>query len=170
MNTTKEIKKVLTSGLLKQARESVGEYAPFFCDYDGNVYICDAITEIAYNNTSIYYSDIYKFIGEHPEAVEDAINEFGWDGCGGELYKAGQMGEFLQIERDIYNDLDNAILLWAYDYILNVLEINELSEKDADALAGCLESIDNNNRFDDIVEIINDVLNIKEEVLKDEIL
>lgn len=37
----------------------------------------------------------------------DAIDEFGWDGCGGTLEKAAQMAEFMQIESDLYDDLRN---------------------------------------------------------------
>ena len=77
-----------------------------YADAD-NMYLCDAISEFADGRTSIYYSDIKKFISENVDAVNDAVAEFGWDGCGSDLMKAGQIAEFLTIENKIYEDLSN---------------------------------------------------------------
>ena len=77
-----------------------------YADAD-SMYLCDAISEFADGRTSIYYSDIKNFISENVDAVNDAIDEFGWDGCGKDLMKAGQMAEFLTIERKIYDDLSD---------------------------------------------------------------
>lgn len=83
------------------------ETIEFLRDYAdaGNMYLCDAISEFADGHTSIYYSDIKNFIAENVEAVNDAVAEFGWEGCGSDLMKAGQMAEFLTIENKIYDDL-----------------------------------------------------------------
>lgn len=81
----------------------------FLTDYSGagSMYLCDAIAEFADGRVSIYHSDIMNFLRDNPEAVERAIDEFGWDGCGGTLEKAAQMAEFMQIESDLYDDLRN---------------------------------------------------------------
>lgn len=128
------------------------------CDYSGHAYICDAISEIADNDTSIYYADIIKFISENVEAVNDAIAAFGWDGCGSDLYKAGQMAEYLSIEHALYDDLENAVKLWAADYIrYNYSE--EISSEAWEEIANrCDSEIDNNNRLWDIEEIVKDVI------------
>ena len=95
-----------------------GDYAGCLSDYAGtSSYICDAILEIADNNTSIYYSDIIKYISGHVEEASDAINEFGWDGCGGDLYKAGQMAEYETIRRDIEDNIEDGLKVMALDYI-----------------------------------------------------
>ena len=72
-----------------------------------SMYLCDAISEFADGRVSIYHSDIMDFLRNNPEAVERAIGEFGWDGCGGTLEKAAQMAEFMQIESELYDDLRN---------------------------------------------------------------
>ena len=79
----------------------------FLIDYKNadSMYLCDAISEFANERVSIYYSDIMNFIKDNVDAVNDAIKEFGWDGCGGDLHKAGQTAEFMKNENDIYDDL-----------------------------------------------------------------
>lgn len=138
------------------------------CDYSGHAYICDAISEIADNDTSIYYADIIKFISENVEAVNDAIAEFGWDGCGSDLYKAGQMAEYLSIERALYDDLENAVKLWAADYIRDNYG-PEVSAEAWEEIAGrCESEIDNNNRLWDIEEIVKEVMEGQEETESEE--
>ena len=126
-------------------------------DYSGcSMYICDSITEAADGNVSIYYNDIMKFISENPKAVDDAINEFGWDGCGASLEKAGQMAEFLQIENTLYSDLENIIELAALAYIQDT-GYEEITEETYTIIMEELENIDNNNRWDDIIDAIDEI-------------
>ena len=134
------------------ARDFLGDYA----NIDHNTqYICDAISNFADNNTSIYYCDIKNFIADHIDEVTDAIAEFGWDGCGSDLYKAGQMAEYLSIERDIYNNLDDIVICSACQYLID--NDISLSDEQLEQLKEDLNNIDHNNRFDDILDIINDI-------------
>lgn len=95
-----------------------GDYAGDLSDYAGSsAYICDVIAEIADNNTSIYYRDIANYICEHIDDVADTINEFGWDGCGSDLYKAGQTAEYETIRRDVEENLEDGLKIMALDYI-----------------------------------------------------
>lgn len=95
-----------------------GDYARYLSDYAGSSsYICDAISEIADGQTSIYYYDIIKYIADHTDEVNDTINEFGWDGCGSDLYKAGQMAEYTAIQADIEENLEDGLKIMALDYI-----------------------------------------------------
>lgn len=133
------------------ARDFLGDYA----DIESSSYICDAISNFADNNTSIYYFDIKNFIANHIDEVTDAIEEFGWDGCGSDLYKAGQMAEYLTIERDIYNNLEDIVICAACKYLID----NDISLRDEQLkqLQEELGDIDNNNRFNDILDIINNI-------------
>lgn len=140
------------NNLSDYARDFLGNYA----DIDHNTqHICDAISDFADNNTSIYYSDIKNFIADHIEEVNEAIAEFGWDGCGSDLYKAGQMAEYLTIEREIYNNLDDIIICAACKYLID----NDISLRDEqlEQLQEDLNDIDNNNRLNDILDIINNI-------------
>lgn len=136
-----------------------GEYAEDLLDYNGSVYICDAIAEIADNHTSIYYSDILSFISSNPEALAEVVEEglymvdsrHPYD-----LYKHGQAAEYMTIERDIYNHLDDAIRAYAAHYLRTTYHVETVSAETWDAIAADLDDIDNNNRFDDITDIIDE--------------
>lgn len=153
------------------ARENLNGYSQDFItdsDADSSQYIDDAINEFADNNTSIYYVDIKDFICNNFDKVEEAINEFGWDGCGKDLHKAGQMAEYMSIENEICEDLEEIIKYITLDFIDSTDEANDEAEKIWQTLTeeqknelltafiDDLEMIDNNGRFDDITDLYND--------------
>lgn len=135
-----------------------------FCkEYDvayNTQYICDAITEFADANTSIYYADIEKFISENVDAVNDAIAEFGWDGCGADLYKAGQIAECLQIENEIFSDLGYVVRVLALDYLSGAGR--PVSCEMWEDISEALENIETNDMLDTICDVVNDITNTQE--------
>ena len=134
---------------------SLGRYGEYLNDYRGSeTYICDAITEIADNNTSIYYYDILEFIKNNAEYVNEAVDEFGWPG---DIYKAGQYGEFKYIEEDIYENLKDSIKLLAADYICLDLEL-QLTDDIIELIDEVAKTIDNNDRCSAINELIDEKL------------
>ena len=153
------------------ARENLSGYSQDFItdhDADSSQYICDAISEFSDSRTSIYYADIKNFICNNFDAVEEAINEFGWDGCGGDLYKAGQMAECMSIEREINEEIEDIIKYITLDFIDSTDEANDEAEKIWQTLTeeqkselltsfiDDLEMIDNNSRFDEIADLYTD--------------
>lgn len=153
----KKINMVSIESLLDGVGFGDNELARNLNDYrESDMYIGDAVVEIADGNVSIYYSDILNFISENVEAVEDAINEFGWDGCGGTLHKAGQMAEFLQNEREIYDHLEDAMLLLAVDHLrYDRNEDSEICEELADLIREWASEIGNNDRCSEMAERID---------------
>ena len=155
-NTETTAATVSVLDILGEARKNT-EYADQLCDYSGSTCIDDAFHEIADGNTSIYYSDIIKYISDHVEEINDAIAEFGWDGCGADLYKAGQMAEYLGILRDLEENTADAVTIWAADYIRHLY--GETISADAwQAIADALENIDSSDYLDDIAEAVDAVL------------
>lgn len=154
----------LTNGLkpVEQLSESAQDFINEYGASDSG-YICDLITEFADSNTSIYYTDIKNFIVNNFNAVTNAINKFGWDGCGSDLYKAGQTAEYLTIERAVYDDLTDIVKHLAIEYITNVysgLEVAD-SEQLSDLLKELtrdLEAIDNNDYIDIIADYCNEFI------------
>ena len=151
-------------------RDILNEYSQDFIndrDATKSGYICDLISKFADNNTSIYYSEIANFIRNNLDEVTDAINEFGWDGCGGDLYKAGQMAEYMAIEKEIYNELEDVIKWIALDFIDSTDEANDdaerifetLTDEEKDELTSefieGIEKIDNNDRLCEIETFYN---------------
>lgn len=71
----------------------VGEYGTELLDYGwGPTDVDDAITEIADGHVSIFKYDALRFLSAHPELVDDAIREYGWEACGGTLMGGLQHG------------------------------------------------------------------------------
>lgn len=139
----------------------LGNYGNEVTDYGENSYICDAISEIADNNTSIYYSDIMNFISSDPESVNEAIQEFGWEGCGSDLYKAGQMAEYLTIEREIYNNLDDIIMYYALNYYQDHYS-KEITDEQLEDLKSELSSVDHNNKLYRITDTVDGLFSEQE--------
>lgn len=143
-----------------ETREEIGTDAAYFAaDYhESSMHICDAISERADNETSIYYSDIIKYISDHVEEVNEAIQEFGWDGAGADLYKAGQLAEFLQIERE-YTDKAAGIIKYAA--IMELIYTHGYSTIPAETwqqIETELEEVDTGDRFSTIADIVTAAL------------
>lgn len=109
---------------------------------DDSRYFCDAFPEYADGRVDIYYYDIKQFIINNIELVEEALDEFGWDGCGKDLHKAGQMAQFLQNERQLQEDFEPIKNRIALDYLEEVL-----TNEQAEAL----------NKREDLTDLINEL-------------
>lgn len=148
--------------IIKNLENKMNDYSvDFVNDYYNadSMYLCDAISEFADSNTSIYYSEIMDFIAKNPEAVNDAINEFGWDGCGKDIYKAGQMAEYQDIQNDIYADIDNVIKLIAYKKAYHNYDIiNPTEEQDKNIDDIDCEGIDTDSRIEDIEDYVKSII------------
>lgn len=127
-------------------RLDLGDYGENITDYD-NGYICDIFGEIADSNTSIYYNDIIKYIASHTDELNDTITEFGWEGCGSDLYKAGQLAEYTSIERDLEEHIDDIIV---YAALVDKFG-DEIPEDAFDAVYDNVSDIDWNERIDSAI-------------------
>lgn len=145
--------------LKNEIRAEIGTDAAYLAaDYSGcSSYIEDAISERADNETSIYYPDIIKFISENVEAVNDTIQEFGWDGAGADLYKAGQLAEYLKIQA-AYMEQEAGIIRFAA--VMDIISTgrDEIDAGTWEAITAELEDLDASSRFDDITDIITAAL------------
>lgn len=156
------------SELKSQLHNDLGDYGDRLCDYSVRQCICDVISEIADSNTSIYYSDIKDFIINNFDDVIDAIDEMGWDGCGSDLMKAGQMAEFLHIEHDIYDHLDTAILNYCLDYIQYTLKKDTITQQQYEDLKDKCTNVDNNDYLDDFEDFCDELFEDSEDEGEDE--
>jgi hypothetical protein len=134
----------------------LGDYGEYVNDYrDSSAYICDMVAEIADNNTSIYYSDIMHFIGENPEALADVIEEGLYDPSHGyDLHQHGQAAEYMTIERDLWNHLEDALYLAALDFIRYDMERETIPAELAELLQGW--AADPGDRMSDIPDRIRE--------------
>lgn len=107
----------------------VGEYGTELLDYGwGPTDVDDAITEIADGHVSIFKYDALRFLSAHPELVDDAIREYGWEACGGTLMGASNMAEYNFIRDSlgmeaIPDELASLIREWASGDVRTMDEI-----------------------------------------------
>ena len=141
----------------------LGSYGEDITSYSRG-YICDIFSEIADSATSIYYSDIIAYIGNHVEEVNDAINEFGWEGCGSDLYKAGQMAEYTSIERDLEEHIDDIIV---YAALVDKFDDN-IPEDAFEKVYDNVSNIDWNEQLDSAIYDALSVLDNEDEEEEDE--
>lgn len=142
-------------------RNNLDSFIDCLNDYD-NGYICDIISEIADSNTSIYHSDIIEFISNNVEEVNDTIEKFGWDGCGSDLYKAGQMEEYSKNEDDMYNELEEGLFNVALSHIQYTMKVEEISDEQLDEIDNLCYDTDSNDRLDDFLGEIENIVNGEE--------
>lgn len=148
-------------------RNNLDSFIDCLNDYDSG-YICDIISEIADSNTSIYYSDIIEFISNNVEEVNDTIEKFGWDGCGSDLYEAGQMEEYSKNEDDMYNELEEGLFNVALSHIQYTMEVEEISDDQLDEIEGLCSDTDSNDRLEDFLEQVEEIVNGEEEEEEEE--
>lgn len=141
----------------KERKEELKEelrftYCDNICNYDSG-YIGDIINEISDNNIDIYTSDLFDWARDNYGYIEEANNELGTPS---DIIAQIQQGQFLQISNEMYENFDNMILLFIYDYIYNELNIEEIEEEKAEEIEN--ENYNNYDKLEQIIDFINDIL------------
>lgn len=142
----------------------IGDLGEYFRDYD-NGYICDIITEIADNHVPVYNSELWEKAAENQNYIEEALTEFGTptDSQGNvDLMRIFQQGIYLKNEQEIYENLEDSLKYFMYDYIEKDLKINELTEEQNDDLLDW-DFDDSNEQLENLIEHINEILTESEE-------
>jgi len=89
--------------MIKDTKEAIEQLVDFFGDdkeYKEAIESDDwgdIIPEIADSNCDIYNNDLIKWLGgdvDNAWSFNEAIDEFGWEGCGKDLFKAIQMAQY----------------------------------------------------------------------------
>lgn len=136
----------------------IGDLGDRMRDYD-NGYICDIITEIADNNIDIYYADLFEWAKHNFDIIEEANEEMG---APNDIIKQIQQGQFIAFERDLYENLEDILKFYMYDYIEKDLKIEELTEEQNENLLDW-DFSDNNEQLENLVDHINEILEEEEE-------
>ncbi len=132
------------------------------CDYDKG-YICDNISEIADNQVDIYYHELINWANDHFEDISDTIDEFGWDVCGRDLYKAVQIAQFREGENGMYSELSEGLENFALSYLEHDLKIVGIAEDRWEEIQDFLSDIDNNNRLEEITDFLDEMFSDEDE-------
>lgn len=153
MENKKEIVNILKE--LKNNNNYLSIEIDSFVDYNDNDYICDIITELSDNNIDIYTSDLLEWLKNNYDVVEEANEALG---ASNDIIKQCQQGQYYQYSNEMYENLSDYIKLYAYDYILNTLNIEEITEAQHEEIESELSIIDNNDKLEDIKSLIDNIL------------
>lgn len=136
----------------------LGDYGEEIANYSSG-YVCDIITEIADNNVDIYYYDLFEWAKNNFSIIEEANEELG---INPNIIKQIQQGQFYSYQRDLYENLENIIKYYVFDYIQEVLEIEEITEEQLNELEIEIDFTDNSERLENINDEINEIFKNKE--------
>ena len=136
---------------------NLGELGEYFIDYD-NGYICDIITEIADNHIDIYTSDLFDWAKNYFSYIEEANTKLGTPT---NIEQQIQQGQFYYYQKNIYDNLEDIMLNYMYNYIENVLNIKEITENQNENLLD-FDFNDNFEMLENLIDHINEVLKIEE--------
>ena len=120
-------------------------------EYDEG-YIGDVFSDIANSNIDIYTSDLFDWGKSNFDYINYATEEFGDPH---DIIKQIQQGQYYKEEQDLYDNQNNVLLYYAYNY----LKDNEIqiSEEDEEELEDYIKSLDNNDTIDSINEFCNNL-------------
>ena len=136
---------------------NLGDYGEDITNYSSG-YVSDIITEIADNNVDIYNNDLMEWAKGNTSYIEDAMVEFGTpeDSNGHpDFMRLIMQGQYYMYEQDLYNNLEDILKYWAYDYIENKYNITELTEEQNDEIN--FYNYTNVDRLEEIKGMIEDI-------------
>ena len=134
----------------------------FVTDFDGC--IGDAIFQIGDNYTPIYHYDVWENARNIEEYIEEAIASglAVIEGNQIDLIRIFQAGYYQYYTQSLYNNLDVLCFNYAVNKINELLEGEEINDIDVEEIEGMLndrmENIDNNDRFDIIDDIADEIV------------
>lgn len=133
-----------------------GDLGEYFIDYDDG-YICDIITEIADNSVDIYTQDLLDWVPDNYSYIEEANIEMGVPK--GFLNQI-QQGQCYYYKRNLYENLEDTLKNYMYNYIENILKVKEITEEQNENLLDW-DFSDNNEKLENFIEHINEILKIE---------
>lgn len=127
-------------------------YGHQILDYSDG-YICDVFSNIADSNIDIYVADLFEWGKSNFEYIDEATQEFGNPQ---DIIKQIQQGQYLSFEQDLYNNQNDVLKYFAYNYLKdNDIQFNE---EQIEQLEEYIEGLDNNDRIEDIISYCDELL------------
>ena len=130
---------------------NLGDYGEDITNYNSG-YIGDIINEIADNYIDIYTYDLFEWAKGNTYYIDRAVDELGRpDTIEDEI----RQGQYIAYQEDLYNNIEDILKYWAYDYIENKYNLTELTEEQNDEI----EFLNYNNidRLEEVEGMIEDI-------------
>ena len=130
-----------------------------FTDYNESEYICDVVGYIADSQINIRKPDLLEWASVNEWYIDQVLEEFNEK----DFYKVIQRGQYLAIQEEMYDNWTDFIAAYAYDQIINGHELDEITSGQFEEITDNLESVDDNDCLDAIVDIVKAALEREEE-------
>ena len=130
-------------------------------EYGDLTYISDAMEEVARENVCIYDNDLWEIAPNIQEYIEETIlnRPANTQSIHSDLVKIFMAGHYNYNITLLYENLEEII----YNYAINYIEEKQI-KIDLEELELELASIDHNNTFDDIVDVVNEMIELEQAV------
>ena len=137
----------------------LGDYGEEITNYSSG-YVGDILTEIADNNVDIYYYDLFEWAKNNFSIIEEANEEMG---INPDITKQIQQGQFYSYQRELYENLEDIMKYYVFNYIQETLEIEEITEEQLNELEFEIDFTDNNEELENINDKIEEIMKNEEE-------
>lgn len=168
MSTITEAIELRSYNLLGNLQDESDAIDSFLSNYSGGTYICDAISEVADGHIPIYNGEIWEYVADIQEYVEEAISNGIAPVSHGDvdLIRIFQSGYYEYYNQALYNSLEDMIFNYIADKVnehLSSLDNETFNAIDLDAVAEAVEekadNIDNNDTFSDMDDAGQEIIN-----------
>lgn len=142
---------------------NIGYFGDCFCNYNCG-YISDIVSEIADNNIDVYYANLFAWATNNTTYIEEALQEFGEPRRKDntiDFIKIIQGGQYYAYERELYDNLEDNLKFFMYDYIEKILKLDEITEEQNKQLLNW-DFADNNEKLEHLIKHIKEAIKILE--------
>lgn len=172
--TTTKVIELKEYTLLENLNNDIDVIQELMNDYDGSVYVCDAVTEVADRSVSIYNHELWENAPKIQEYIEQGIEVGLVNTKQLNLMNVFQIGELLYYESLLNNNLDeiafNKVANVVNDYLVT-LEVEKIEKIDFDFLIFLIENFtdnfDHNDTFSSLDEKASEVIESIKQKLED---
>ncbi len=152
LNEIEELKNCLDDEVLNMFSEAV--------DYNGCMYICDVISDVADSCIDNYICDLLDWAKDNYDYIEEALDEFGTpkdSNDKADFFQMIKQGQYYYNEQLFYDNLEAFVKYYTLKYLIDK-GICLDDEKLGDLLYNASRGIDNNNYLEDIDQFVDDYL------------
>lgn len=155
----KEIKVIDILHEIKERNKNNDIDVDSFVNYDETDYICDVITEIADNNIDIYANNLLEWAKGNYSYIDDAIEEYGKPD---DFLKYIQQGQYYAYSVEIHDNIDDFMLVYAYNYLLREKNIETITEEQQEEIEESISLIRQGSRLSQIVYCVDEAIEKEE--------
>lgn len=157
---------IITAVNEKMIELGLRDYEDFW--YCGSSYLCDRISELADCKIDIMDSELMAWLPDNTEWLEQAISEFGWEGCGSNFYGAIRLAQFLAYENEFNEHRSEIIMSITFYTFLEMFEELNLEYLTTEDIIDGIMEVANYNEDEDDIDILESGLREKFEIIEDE--